>query len=119
MSVRRAAGAEVMVAHLKLLIAKLKRDRFGASSERSRKLLDQLEMHLEDLETEAAIAEAAITSAEDEATAVRPFSRASRCGRHCPRTCRVNAWCCRPQPPVRAAAAVWRSWARRSPRRWR
>ena len=71
----RAAGAEAMVAHLKLLIAKLKRDRFGASSERGRKLLDQLEMQLEDLETEAAIAEAAIDTASDDATAVRPFTR--------------------------------------------
>ena len=40
----RAAGAEAMIAHLKLQIAKLKRDRFGASSERGRKLLDQLEL---------------------------------------------------------------------------
>jgi hypothetical protein len=28
----RASGAEAMVAHLKLLIAKLKRERFGSSS---------------------------------------------------------------------------------------
>jgi len=34
-----------------LLIAKMKRDRFGASAERGRKLLDQLEMQLEELET--------------------------------------------------------------------
>jgi hypothetical protein len=33
----RASGAEAMVAHLKLLIAKMKRDRFGASAERGRK----------------------------------------------------------------------------------
>jgi len=45
----RAAGAEAMVAHLKLLIAKLKHDRFGASSERSRKLIDQLELELGEL----------------------------------------------------------------------
>ena len=49
----RASGAEAMVAHLKLLIAKMKRDRFGASAERGRKLLDQLEMQLEELETAA------------------------------------------------------------------
>ena len=48
-----------MVAHLKLLIAKMKRDRFGASAERGRKLLDQLEMQLEELETAAAEDEAA------------------------------------------------------------
>jgi hypothetical protein len=71
----RAAGAEAMVAHLKLLIAKLKRDRFGASAERGRKLLDQLEMQLEDLETEAAIAEAALIPAPDDATTVRRFTR--------------------------------------------
>lgn len=36
----RASGAEAMVAHLKLLIAKLKRERFGPSSEQRRRLLD-------------------------------------------------------------------------------
>lgn len=45
----RAAGAEAMVAHLRLLIAKLKHDRFGASSERGRKLIDQLELELGEL----------------------------------------------------------------------
>ena len=45
----RAAGAEAMVAHLKPLIAKLKRDKFGASSERGRKLIDQLELELGEL----------------------------------------------------------------------
>ena len=49
----RASGAEAMVAHLKLLIAKYKHDRFGASSERGRKLLDQLELQLEELEAAA------------------------------------------------------------------
>jgi transposase len=72
----RAAGAEAMVAHLKLLIAKLKREQYGASSERSRKLLDQLEMQLEDLETAAAEVEAAIEPALDNGTTVRPFTRA-------------------------------------------
>ena len=45
----RASGAEAMVAHLKLLIARLKHDKFGASSERGRKLLDQLELELGEL----------------------------------------------------------------------
>ena len=45
----RASGAEAMVAHLKLLIAKLRHDRFGASSERGRKLIDQLELELDEL----------------------------------------------------------------------
>jgi hypothetical protein len=50
----RASGAEAMVAHLKLMIAKLRHDRFGASSERGRKLLDQMELELEELEAAAA-----------------------------------------------------------------
>ena len=72
----RASGAEAMVAHLKLLIAKLKRDRFGASAERGRKLLDQLEMQLEELETAAAEDEAAAAHAAPDKTTVRPFMRA-------------------------------------------
>ena len=43
----RASGAEAMVAHLKLLIAKMKRERYGQSSERGQRLLDQLELQLE------------------------------------------------------------------------
>ncbi|MGI4745419.1 MAG: IS66 family transposase [Janthinobacterium lividum] len=54
----RATGAEAMIAHLKLLIAKLQRDRFGPTSERSRRLLDQLELQLEELEVNAAEADA-------------------------------------------------------------
>ena len=71
----RAAGAEAMVAHLKLLIARLRRERFGASAERGRKLLDQLEMQLEELETAAAEAEAAQKPATGETTTVRAFTR--------------------------------------------
>jgi transposase len=41
--------AEAMVAHLKLLIARLKHDKYGASSERGRKLIDQLELELGEL----------------------------------------------------------------------
>jgi hypothetical protein len=40
----RVSGAKAMVARLKLLIAKLRHEQFGASSERGRKLLDQLEL---------------------------------------------------------------------------
>ena len=45
----RATGAEAMITHLKLVIAKLRHDKFGASSERGRKLIDQLELELGDL----------------------------------------------------------------------
>ena len=49
----RASGAEAIVAYLKLLIAKMKRERFGQSAERGRKLFDQLELQLEELEASA------------------------------------------------------------------
>jgi transposase len=62
----RASGAEAMVAHLKLLIAKLRQDRFGASSERGRKLLDQMELELEELEAAASEDEAQVGAAEQD-----------------------------------------------------
>ncbi len=68
----RASGAEAMIAHLKLMIAKLRHDRFGASSERGRKLLDQLELELEEAEASASEAD---TQQPEADTAVRPFSR--------------------------------------------
>ena len=69
----RASGAEALVLQLQLLIAKLKHDRFAASSERGRKLIDQLELQLDELVTaasEAAIA--AENSAPKNPTADRP-----------------------------------------------
>ena len=60
----RASGAEAMVAYLKLLIAKMKRERFGQSAERGRKLLDQLELQLEELEASATEDAVAAGSAE-------------------------------------------------------
>jgi len=67
----RASGAEAMVAHYKLLIAKLKREQYGQSSERGRKLIDQLELQLEELEASAAEAE----SAAVDTTSVISFTR--------------------------------------------
>ena len=60
----RASGAEAMVTHLKLLIAMLKRDKYGASSERGRKLIDQRELELGEL---VAAASEDATKAEDAA----------------------------------------------------
>jgi transposase len=63
----RASGAEAMVAHLKLVIAKLEHHRYGASSERGRKLLEQAELQLEELEADAAEAAIATEINEDRA----------------------------------------------------
>ena len=46
--------SEAMIAGLKLEIALLKRDKFGRSAERSAKLLDQMELQLEELVADAA-----------------------------------------------------------------
>ena len=69
----RASGAEAMVAQLKLLIARLRREQYGQSSERGRKLLDQLELQLE--EVAASAAEDEITAAPVGGTMVHPFTR--------------------------------------------
>src|SRR5437773_10948363 len=79
MAEARASGAEAMVVHLKLIIAKMKRDRFGQSSERSRKILDQLELQLEELEATATedeiAAEIAASKANQDSTVVCSFTR--------------------------------------------
>jgi transposase len=62
-----------MVAHLRLLIAKMKHDRFGQSSERGQRLLDQMELQLEELEASAAEDEAAMIPADT--ASVVSFSR--------------------------------------------
>jgi transposase len=70
----RASGTAAVIAHLKLVIAKLRRDQYGQSSERSRKVLDQLELQLEELEADAAGSSVmAEPGAAD--TAVQSFTR--------------------------------------------
>jgi transposase len=71
----RASGAEAMIAHLKLVIAKYKRERWGQSAERGRKLLDQLELQLEELEATAAEDELAAATAAAASTKVQSFER--------------------------------------------
>jgi transposase len=71
----RASGAEAMVAYRKLLIAKMKRDRFGQSAEPGRKLLDQLELQLEELEASAAEDAAVAGAAAPDAALVPSFIR--------------------------------------------
>jgi len=69
----RATSAEALIAHYKLLIAKLRREQYGQSSERGRQLLDQLELQLEEVAASAAEDEAGAAPADS--TAVRPFTR--------------------------------------------
>jgi transposase len=69
----RATSAEALIAHYKLLIAKLRREQYGQSSERGRRLLDPLELQLEELEASAAEDQA--KAAPGDGMAVRPFTR--------------------------------------------
>ena len=89
----RATGAEAMVAHLKLVIAKLRRERFGPSAERGAKLLDQLELQLEELEASATEDELAAKASPLKRRPPSPVSPAkSPCGRPFPSICRASAW---------------------------
>src|ERR1700731_5503992 len=47
------SNTEALIAHLKLEIEKLRRELYGSSSERKARLLEQMEMQLEDLEAAA------------------------------------------------------------------
>jgi transposase len=48
----KLSGAEAMIAHLQLVIAKMKREMFGPRSERSQRLIEQMELQLEDVAAE-------------------------------------------------------------------
>ena len=71
----RASDDQALIAHLKLLIAKLNRDRFGPRSERSARLLDQLELQLEELEASATEDELAAETAAAKTANVTAFTR--------------------------------------------
>jgi transposase len=68
----KLSGAEALIEHLQLVIAKMKREMFGPRSERSQRLLDQLELQLEELATAAGEDEA---KAETAGIPVRSFTR--------------------------------------------
>jgi hypothetical protein len=67
---------QALIAHLKLLIAKMKQDKFGPSSEKSQRLLDQMEFQLEELEASATEDELAAEKAAAKATNVTAFPQA-------------------------------------------
>ena len=71
----KAADDQALIAYLKLWIEKLNRDRFGQRSERSARLLDQLELQLEELEATATEDELAAENAVARTTTVAAFTR--------------------------------------------
>lgn len=74
-AVARESAIEAVIAHLKLQIARLRREQYGASAERSRRLLEQMELQLEDLEADAAQDDLAADIAAANTTSVAPFER--------------------------------------------
>src|ERR1700704_2828761 len=66
---------QALIAHLKLQIEKLNRDRYGPRSERTARLLDQLELRLEELEISATEDELAAEMAAAKTTKVASFTR--------------------------------------------
>ncbi len=73
----RESARDALIAHLKLQIAKLKREQYGTSAERTRRLLDQMELQLEELETDASEDALVAEAAARKTASVRSFERKS------------------------------------------
>ena len=71
----KRADDAALIAHMKLQIEKLKRDKFGPSAERSSRLLDQMAFELEELEAGATEDELAAERAAAKTSTVAPFTR--------------------------------------------
>jgi transposase len=68
----KLSGATALIEHLQLVIAKMQRERFGPRSERSQRLIDQMELQLEELAAGAGEDEA---KAESTGVRVQGFTR--------------------------------------------
>jgi transposase len=71
----RESAIEATIAHLKLQIAKLRREQFGPSAERSRRLLEQMELELADLEADASEDDLVAEAAAAKTSSVVAFER--------------------------------------------
>ena len=69
------SSSEALIAHLKLAIEKLRRELYGTRSERKARLLDQMELQLEELEACASEDELAAEQAAARTQTVKPFQR--------------------------------------------
>src|SRR4249920_1194036 len=68
----KLVGAEALIEHLQLVIAKMKREMFGPRSERSQRLIDQLELQLEELAAAAGEDDTKVETARVHVGAARP-----------------------------------------------
>jgi transposase len=71
----RQSATEAMIAHLKQQISNLLREQYGASAERTRRLLEQMELQPEDLEGDAAQDDLAAEEVAQKTTSIAPFER--------------------------------------------
>ena len=69
------SSSEALIAHLKLEIEKLQREIYGTRSERKARLLEQMELQLEDLEAAATEDELAAENAAARTQTVQSFQR--------------------------------------------
>src|ERR1700732_1421706 len=86
----RASDDQALIAHLKLQIEKLNRDRYGQRSERTARLLDQLELQLEELEASATEDELAAEMAVARTTTVAALPASGRPASPFPRLWRAR-----------------------------
>jgi transposase len=70
-----ASDRQALIAYLNLQIEKLKRQIYGSRSERAARLLDQMELRLEELEASATEDEVAAETAASKTTTVAAFTR--------------------------------------------
>ena len=70
-----SSGTEALIARLKLEIEKLRRELYGSHSEHKARLLEQMELQLEDLEADATEDEVAAERAATQTQTVRSFER--------------------------------------------
>jgi hypothetical protein len=96
-------AAHLEIEYLKLTIAKLKHEQYGQTSERGKRLMDQLALQLEEIEA---------TAAEEEIKAEEKIPRPDRPTREKPKRnhsqliCPVNVWSFLGLRNIAAAVAV-------------
>jgi transposase len=73
-----ASSTEAVIAHLKLMIEKLRRELYGSRAERTARLIDQMELQLEELEAKATEDEMAAELAARQASMPAPRRRPAR-----------------------------------------
>ena len=117
----KTSDDQALIAHQQLQIKKLTRELYGSRSERTSRLIDQIELQFEELESAATEDEIATEKAVAKTTTVASFTRKrparQPCPDHLPRERVIvpgptACLCCGGEPVAQA-------WGGRSPRRWR